>query len=75
MNDAERAKYFVMSWARYTLALGSAEQAALNELKSDGAAHQQVTLLYRDELSTDAKRKQVAFHLALADFHELVSAA
>ena len=75
MNETELAKFFILRWAKYTLALGPAEQAALNELKDQGAAHQWVRQLYQRDLSTEEGRKQVAFQLALAEFRDMVSTA
>jgi hypothetical protein len=63
-------KEFVKSWARHIIELGRVQEAALNELGKEPAARQQVEFLYRDLLSNDQGRRDVALRLAIAEYQE-----
>jgi hypothetical protein len=61
-------KDFLKSWARHTLDLATAQAPARNELTSEAAAMQQLQQIAQNELSTDAKRREIALRLALAEY-------
>jgi hypothetical protein len=67
MEDADVCKALVKSWARYTLALAACEQPVLNELIKEPAALQQARAIFQNDLSTEVKRREVAFRVALAE--------
>jgi hypothetical protein len=67
MDDQELVKIFIKAWARYTVALGSAEKSVLKELETEAVAREQLQMIIATELGTDDSRRKVAFQLALAE--------
>ncbi len=72
MDDQEVAKLFLKAWARYTLALSSAQQPVRNELTKEPAVMQIAEQIFRDEIGTDKQRRAVATQMALAEVHSIV---
>jgi hypothetical protein len=64
----ELTKDFLLSWAQLSIKSPSALSSAKNELSKEAAALQQLEEIERTELSTQAKIREIAFRLALAEY-------
>ena len=67
MDDQERVKQFIQSWARYTVALSIAEKTITKDLESEHFAREQVQMIVATELGDDASRRRIAMQMALAE--------
>lgn len=68
MQARNLTKDFLIAWARRTMELNGAVASATNELSKEPAVLQQLQSIQQNELATDAKRREVALRLALAEY-------
>ena len=68
MQGRNLTKDFLLSWARHSINISAAISSAKNELSKEATALQQLQEIERSDLSTQAKIREIALRLALAEY-------